>query len=154
MGYACAQCADGFGGESGGDGRAARAGALPDDPDAPYRADLDFAFFAARFGYSREEYGQLTARQRAFLLKAWEDRTVQDATLLRNAVLNALQNALRAPGKPFRPLFRKRAHAEDSAGGGCTPGTLRREDACAAALADAQRGGAWMRRLRGQGAGD
>ena len=79
---------------------------------------------------------------------------MQDATLLRNAVLNALQNALRAPGKPFRPLFRKRAHAEDSAGGGSTPGTLRREDVCAAALADAQRGGAWMHRLRGQGAGD
>lgn len=58
-------------------------------------------------GYSKRDYEELTPREAAFIRKAWEDKLVSDNTLLRNAVLNAVNNALRKKNAPFRELWRK-----------------------------------------------
>lgn len=101
---------------------------------------MDFAFFVVHFGFNRADYDALTQRQRAFILKAWEDKTVQDSTLLRNAVLNAVSNAMRGRGKPFRELWKKRQKRADQ--------ETVREQLRIAREADAQDGGAWLEKLR------
>ncbi len=68
---------------------------------------MDFAFFAVHFGYSKSDYNALTMRERAFILKAYETKTVRESTLLRDAVYNAINNALRKKGKAFRKLWKK-----------------------------------------------
>ena len=73
----------------------------------PYRDVMDFAFFAVNFGYSRKEYNSLTLTEKLFIYRAWEDKVVSDSTLLRDAVLNAVSNALRKKGKKFQPLWKK-----------------------------------------------
>ncbi len=73
----------------------------------PYRKDIDFAFFAVNFGYSRKDYEDLTPREALFIRKAWEDKLVSDNTLMRNAVLNAVSNALRKKNARFRELWKK-----------------------------------------------
>lgn len=87
---------------------------LHGDPDPeyekiaePYRKDIDFAFFAVNLGYSKRDYEELTPREAVFIRKAWEDKTVSSSTLLRNAVLNAVSNALRKKNARFRELWRK-----------------------------------------------
>ena len=73
----------------------------------PYRKDIDFAFFAVYFGYSKSDYEELTPRETAFIRKAWEDKRVSESTLIRNAVLNAVSNALRKKNARFRELWKK-----------------------------------------------
>ena len=68
---------------------------------------MDFAFFAVHFGYSKSDYNALTPRDRAFILKAYETKTVNESTLLRDAVFNAINNALRKKGKAFRQLWKR-----------------------------------------------
>lgn len=72
----------------------------------PYRKDIDFAFFASNFGYSKQDYEELTPREAIFIRKAWEDKLVSDNTLMRNAVLNAVSNALRKKNARFRELWK------------------------------------------------
>ena len=73
----------------------------------PYQNDMDFAFFAVNLGYSKNDYYDLTPREAAFIRKKWEEKTVSDSTLLRNAVLNAVTNALRKKNARFRELWKK-----------------------------------------------
>ena len=73
----------------------------------PYRDVMDFAFFAVNFGYSRADYDALTPAEKAFILKAWETKTVSDTTLIRDACLNAISNGLRKKHAKFRKLWRK-----------------------------------------------
>lgn len=73
----------------------------------PYRKDIDFAFFASNFGYSKRDYEELTPREALFIRKAWEDKLVSDNTLMRNAVLNAVSNVLRKKNARFRELWKK-----------------------------------------------
>ncbi len=68
---------------------------------------MDFAFFAVHFGYSKSDYNALTPRERAFILKAYETKTVNESTLLRDAVFNAINNAIRKKGKAFHKLWKK-----------------------------------------------
>lgn len=68
---------------------------------------MDFAFFAVNFHYSRSDYLSLTPVERAFIFKAWEDKTVSDTTLLRDSVLNAVSNALRKKNARFKKLWEK-----------------------------------------------
>jgi len=70
---------------------------------------MAFAFFAVNFGYTKADYGALTPRDMAFIYKAWENKIVSDTTHLRNAVLNAVSNALRKKGSKFRDLWQKKA---------------------------------------------
>lgn len=87
---------------------------LSSDPDPeyarvaePYRNDMDFAFFAVNFGYSKNDYELLTPKERAFLYKAWEDRTVLQTTFLYNAVFTATYNVNRPKRKRALKLWRK-----------------------------------------------
>lgn len=68
---------------------------------------MDFAFFAVNFHYSRSDYNALTPTEKAFIYKAWEDKTVSDSTLMRDAVLNAVSNALRKKHSSFKKLWKK-----------------------------------------------
>lgn len=73
-----------------------------------YQKEIDFAFFAVNFGYSKTDYEVLTLKEKAFIYKAWEEKIVSDSTTLRNAVLNAVNNALRKKGKKFIHLWKKK----------------------------------------------
>lgn len=79
----------------------------------PYRNDMDFAFFAVNLGYSKGDYYELTPREAAFIRKAWEEKLVSDNTLMRNAVLNAVSNALRKKNARFRELWKKLGRTVD-----------------------------------------
>ena len=68
----------------------------------PYRNDMDFAFFAVNFGYTRAQFNALTPREIAFLYKAYEDSFVSRSYQLYNACFTAFYNANR--GKKRRAL--------------------------------------------------
>ncbi|MEG0758033.1 MAG: hypothetical protein RR505_06455, partial [Raoultibacter sp.] len=55
---------------------------------------MDFAFFVAQFGYSITDYEALTPRQKAFILKERERKTVEDTNLMKQAVLTAVSTAM------------------------------------------------------------
>lgn len=82
-------------------------GEIVSDHAKPYLDDMDFAFFCVNFGYSRADYNALTPKEKAFIMKAYENKTVQESTLLRDAVFNAVSNAFRKKGKAFKKLWRK-----------------------------------------------
>lgn len=73
-----------------------------------YQKEIDFAFFVVNFGYSKADYEALTRKEKVFIYKAWENKTVQESTHLRNSVLNAVNNALRKKGKKFVHLWKKK----------------------------------------------
>ena len=75
----------------------------------PYRKEIDFAFFAANFGYSKAEYEELTLREKAFLQKAWEERQISDSYLLYNAMFTAVYNARRPKNKRALKLWKKKS---------------------------------------------
>ena len=65
----------------------------------PYRKELDFAFFAANFGYTKYDYDVLTYAERSFILKAWEDRLIRESYNMYNACFTAFYNANRPKRK-------------------------------------------------------
>lgn len=73
--------------------------------------DEAWAWAAARFGWTPEQWQALTPAQRMLLRKEDERRTVEVATLLRDVVGNALVNAFRRQGAKEVPLFRKTKRA-------------------------------------------
>lgn len=79
----------------------------------PYQNDIDFAFFVVNFGYSKADYEALTPRERLFIYKAWENKTVSDTTHLRNAVMNGYLNARRKKNKKLIPLWKKKQKRAD-----------------------------------------
>lgn len=74
---------------------------------------MDFAFFAVNFGYSKSDYEDLAPTEKAFIMKAWEDKTVADSTVMRDSVLNAITNAFRKKGKKFKVLWKKKQEKAD-----------------------------------------
>ncbi len=82
-----------------------------DEKQSPYSDYMDFAFFAVNFGYSRADYDALTLTEKAFIIKAYENKVVNDSTFIRNAVLNAVNNAFRKKGKQFIKLWKKQVIA-------------------------------------------
>lgn len=80
----------------------------------PYRRDIDFAFFAVNFGYSKEDYEVLTPKELYFLRKAWEDKVVLETQLFYNAVFTAFYNVNRPKRKKTLKLWeRKRIQKGD-----------------------------------------
>lgn len=73
----------------------------------PYQNDIDFAFFAANFGYGKAEYDALTPREVNFLYKAWENRIVTESYNIYNSVFTAVYNATRQKGKKALKLWQK-----------------------------------------------
>lgn len=78
-----------------------------DEVSKDYRAEQDFAFFAANFGYSKSDYDELTPREKAFMYKAWENRIVSGTTFIYNAVFTAVYNANRPKRKRPLKLWKK-----------------------------------------------
>lgn len=73
----------------------------------PYRKDMDFAFFAVNFGFSKSEYEELTPREINFLYKAYENRMVSQSYMLYNAVFTAMYNVNRPKNRRMLKLFHK-----------------------------------------------
>ena len=65
------------------------------------------AFFVVNFGYTRKDFDDLTETERLFIKREYEEHLVTQSTVIRDAVLNAVGNALRGKGKAFRKLWRK-----------------------------------------------
>lgn len=79
----------------------------------PYRRDIDFAFFAANFGFSKREYEELTPRELHFLYKEYENRQVAQLTSVYNAVFTATYNVNRGKKRRALKLLKKKAVAID-----------------------------------------
>lgn len=79
----------------------------------PYLEDMDFAFFVVNFGYTKKDYLALTLREKAFIYKAYENKTISTSTMIRDAVLNAEGNLHRKKGSPFRKLWKKKQQKAD-----------------------------------------
>lgn len=82
------------------------------DPDyekiaKPYQKEIDFAFFAVNFGYSKTDYEELTPKEKAFIYKAWEEKIVSDSYHVYNAVFTAAYNVNRGKNKKALKLWRK-----------------------------------------------
>jgi len=79
----------------------------------PYLKDMDFAFFVVNFGYSKKDYENLTMREKAFIMKAWENKLVLENSLLNNAVAVAISNSLRKKGGKVLKLFKPKPKKVD-----------------------------------------
>ena len=66
-----------------------------------------------RFGWTPDQFRALTPAQVALLRKEDERRTVELGSLVRDAVQNAVANAMRKKGKKPQPLFKKRPKGPD-----------------------------------------
>lgn len=73
----------------------------------PYLKEIDFAFFAVNFGYSKSDYEELTPKERAFIYKAWENKIVSDSYHEYNAMFTATYNANRPKRKRALKLWKK-----------------------------------------------
>lgn len=69
---------------------------------------MDFAFFAARLGWSLGDYEAVTPVQRLFVLKELERETVRRTELLQSVVELAVANVHRKKGKKPQRLWKKR----------------------------------------------
>ena len=70
---------------------------------------MDFAFFAANFGWSLSDYEAITPVQRLFILKEWERKTVRETDMLKGVVELAVSNVHRGKGKAYKRLWQKKA---------------------------------------------
>lgn len=86
---------------------------ITDENAELYADERDFAFFCTHFNYSRADYNALTPVEKAFILKAYENKVVEETTLIRNAVLNALVNSMRKKEKRFIELWEKKCEKAD-----------------------------------------
>lgn len=76
--------------------------------------DYEFAFFVVHFGWSLTDYESITPKQKALIIKAWEDKMVADSNLASAATLVATINAHRKKGKPLTKLWKKTTRRGDT----------------------------------------
>lgn len=74
--------------------------------DFSYEKEL--AFFVVQIGMSRNEFDNLTEKEKLFIRKEHENKFISDTTWMRNAVLNAEANINRGKNKRFIDLFPKK----------------------------------------------
>lgn len=72
----------------------------------PFRYEMDFAFFAVNFGYSKADYEALTPKDKVFIVKEWENKKVLDTNLLYRAFYTATYNLNRKRGKKALKLWK------------------------------------------------
>lgn len=70
-----------------------------------FREEIDFAFFAARLGWSYADYRDTTPVQRMFIRKELETVTVDESNLTMLATQRAIANVF---GKKAKKLWTKR----------------------------------------------
>lgn len=73
----------------------------------PYQKEIDFAFFAVNFGYSKRDYDELTCREKLFIYKAWENKLVSESYNIYNSVFKAVYNAMRDKKRRALKLLEK-----------------------------------------------
>ena len=73
-----------------------------------FRNEADYAYFAARLGWTPEQYGSLTPVELAFVRKELETRTVRESELLQQAVEVAVANVMRKKGRKAAQLWKRR----------------------------------------------
>lgn len=69
------------------------------------RADADWAYLAARTGWTPSQLEELTAAQTVLLVRAIEERDAELTEAIRDAVLNALANGMAKRGSKAVALF-------------------------------------------------
>lgn len=80
----------------------------------PFLRDMDFAFFAVRFGWSISEYERMTPVQRRFVLKEIEDETVRQSNLEQSVHELAIANTHRKKSQSHRKLWKKKQVAREA----------------------------------------
>lgn len=81
----------------------------------PYQREIDFAFFAVNFGYSKEEYEQLTFKEIAFIKKEWENKIIRDSYNMYKSVFTAFYNVNRPKNKGALKLWKTKPKKVDKA---------------------------------------
>lgn len=76
-----------------------------DDDIKEYEDVLSFAFFVVHFGYTKSEYDQLTPLEKLMIMKAYEDKVIEDTSSMYRAVITATYNVNRGKGKRALKLF-------------------------------------------------
>lgn len=72
-----------------------------------FSREIDYAYFAARLGWTPEQYGSLTPVQLSFVRKELETRTVRDSEIMQHATEVAVANVLRKKGRRVLELWKK-----------------------------------------------
>ena len=67
--------------------------------------DAEWAYVAARLGWTPDQWDGVTQAQRALLARAMEDRDAELAETLRDAIVNALANAMAKRGSRAVRLY-------------------------------------------------
>lgn len=75
------------------------------EEEKEYHRLIDFSFFVANFSYTKQDYDALTATEKSFIRKAWENKQVLETSLINNAMINALGNLHRKKGKKWIRLW-------------------------------------------------
>ena len=106
---------------------------------APYSYDIDFAFFAANFGYTKADYNSLTPKERLFILKAWENKQVTQTSLMYRACFTAFYNANRPKRKKALKLWDKQPKKADK--------EAVRNDIAVVRAVDEKEGSSWVKKV-------
>lgn len=73
----------------------------------PHVADMDFAYFAVRLGWTIHDYEATTPVQRAFVRKEIERQTVESSEILTSAIETAIVNTRRKRRARYRLWVKK-----------------------------------------------
>ena len=84
----------------------------PENPEydkkaALFSEEMDFAWFVAKFGWSKAEYNQITPVERRFIKKEYESDTVERQALMQSTFELAIANVMRKKGKKYKKLFKR-----------------------------------------------
>jgi len=79
----------------------------------PFQREMELAFFVVEIGMTKSEYEQLTETEKLFIRKRYEQKFINETTWMRNATLNAINNAFRKKNKKFIDLFPKKQKKAD-----------------------------------------
>lgn len=72
-----------------------------------FARESDYAYFAARLGWTPEQYTSLTPVELAFVRKELETRTVRESEITQHAVEVAVANVMRKKGRKLLELWKK-----------------------------------------------
>lgn len=83
------------------------------EEEKEYHRLIDFSFFVANFNYTKADYDALTATEKAFIRKAWENKQVLQTSLINQAFVNAYGNLNRKKSKKWIRLWESKPKPTD-----------------------------------------